>query len=91
MVRSHRLCAAVPQPGHSHRLIPWEQKHGGDGFAALAPLLQALSTSLQGFLHSLVYGWLRQNFWQEVVGKSLSLQHPRGLRAFYDESLGAVP
>ncbi|XP_065524289.1 uncharacterized protein LOC136008640 isoform X4 [Lathamus discolor] len=51
----------------------------------------ALSTSLQGFLHSLVYGWLRHNFWQEVVGKSLSLQHPRGLRAFYDESLGAVP
>lgn len=51
----------------------------------------ALTTSLQGFLHSLVYGWLRQNFRQEVVGKSLSLQHPRGLRAFYDESLGAVP
>ncbi|XP_061323178.1 uncharacterized protein LOC133276434 isoform X1 [Pezoporus flaviventris] len=51
----------------------------------------ALSTSLQGFLHSLVYGWLRHNFWQEVVGKSLSLQHPRGLRAFYDESLVAVP
>ncbi|GAB0175398.1 transmembrane protein 116-like [Grus japonensis] len=45
----------------------------------------ALTVSLQGFLHSLVYGWLRQNFRQEAVGKRPSLQ------AFYDESLGAVP
>ncbi|XP_055663652.1 transmembrane protein 116-like [Falco peregrinus] len=50
----------------------------------------ALTVSLQGFLHSLVYGWLRQNFRQEVVGKRPSLQH-QGLRAYYDESLGAVP
>lgn len=50
----------------------------------------ALTVSLQGFLHSLVYGWLRQNFRQEAVGKRPSLQHQRGLKAFY-ESLGAVP
>ncbi|XP_040979455.1 uncharacterized protein LOC115341765 isoform X4 [Aquila chrysaetos chrysaetos] len=51
----------------------------------------ALTVSLQGFLHSLVYGWLRQNFRQEAVGTRPSLQHHRGLKAFYDESLGAVP
>ncbi|XP_052644998.1 uncharacterized protein LOC128142734 isoform X1 [Harpia harpyja] len=51
----------------------------------------ALTVSLQGFLHSLVYGWLRQNFRQEAAGKRPSLQHHRGLKAFYDESLGAVP
>ncbi|KAM6420994.1 uncharacterized protein J5M81_000509 [Pluvialis apricaria] len=51
----------------------------------------ALTVSLQGFLHSLVYGWLRQNFRQEAVGERPSLQHHQGLKAFYDESLGAVP
>ncbi|XP_042648394.1 uncharacterized protein LOC116960212 isoform X2 [Tyto alba] len=51
----------------------------------------ALTVSLQGFLHSLVYGWLRQNFRQEVTGKRVSLQHHRGLKAFYDESLRTVP
>ncbi|KAM6089771.1 uncharacterized protein LJ206_004075 [Theristicus caerulescens] len=51
----------------------------------------ALTVSLQGFLHSLVYGWLRQNFRQEAVGGRPSLPHRRGLKAFYDESLGAVP
>lgn len=59
-----------------------------------SPLLffsQALTVPLQGFLHSLVYGWLRQNFRQEAVGESPSLQHRWGLKAFYDESLGAVP
>ena len=62
--------------------------------AALATALslsQALTVSLQGFLHSLVYGWLRHNFRQEAVGKRPSVQHHRGLKAFYDESLGAVP
>ncbi|XP_076219858.1 transmembrane protein 116-like isoform X1 [Aptenodytes patagonicus] len=51
----------------------------------------ALTVSLQGFLHSLVYGWLRQNFRQEAVGKRSSLQHRWGLKTFYDDSLGAVP
>eukprot|EP00075_Anas_platyrhynchos_P028502 XP_027317755.1 uncharacterized protein LOC106017618 [Anas platyrhynchos] len=51
----------------------------------------ALSTSLQGFLHSLAYGWLRRNFRREAVGPRPSLQHPRGLQGFYDESLGALP
>lgn len=56
-----------------------------------SPPSQALSTSLQGFLHSLAYGWLRQNFRREAVGPRPSLQHPRGLQGFYDESLGALP
>ncbi|KAM6284655.1 transmembrane protein 116-like isoform 6-T6 [Spheniscus humboldti] len=51
----------------------------------------ALTVSLQGFLHSLVYGWLRQNFRQEAVGKRSSLQHHWGVKTFYDDSLGAVP
>ncbi|CAN0020559.1 unnamed protein product [Bubo scandiacus] len=51
----------------------------------------ALTISLQGFLHSLVYGWLRQNFRREVVGKRPSpQQHHRGLKAFYDDSLGPI-
>lgn len=55
------------------------------------PPLQALTTSLQGFLHSLAYGWLRRNFRREAVGPRPSLQHPRGLQGFYDESLGGLP
>ncbi|XP_074684260.1 uncharacterized protein LOC141924868 isoform X2 [Strix aluco] len=52
----------------------------------------ALTVSLQGFLHSLVYGWLRQNFRREVVGKRPSpQQRHRGLKAFYDDSLGPIP
>ncbi|KAM6100986.1 transmembrane protein 116-like [Pterocles gutturalis] len=47
----------------------------------------ALTVSLQGFLHSLVYGWLRQNFRREAVGKRPSMQHRRGL----EEPLGADP
>ncbi|KAM6320916.1 transmembrane protein 116-like [Aegotheles albertisi] len=50
----------------------------------------ALTISLQGLLHSLAYGWLRRNFRQEMVGRSPSLQHPRGLKAFYDETLGTM-
>nr|XP_047908602.1 uncharacterized protein LOC106048857 isoform X1 [Anser cygnoides] len=50
----------------------------------------ALTTSLQGFLHSLAYGWLRRNFRREAVGQRPSLQHHRGLQGFYDESLGAI-
>lgn len=54
------------------------------------PPSQALTTSLQGFLHSLAYGWLRRNFRREAVGQRPSLQHHRGLQGFYDESLGAI-
>ncbi|XP_069720003.1 transmembrane protein 116-like isoform X1 [Phaenicophaeus curvirostris] len=54
-------------------------------------VVTALTVSLQGFLHSLVYGWLRQNFREEAAGKRSSLQPPRGLQAFYDDSLAAVP
>ncbi|XP_059703658.1 uncharacterized protein LOC132327950 isoform X4 [Haemorhous mexicanus] len=50
----------------------------------------ALSVSLQGFLHSLVYGWMRENFRREVLARSLSLQSPEGVKAFYDDSLGAA-
>ncbi|CAN8210420.1 unnamed protein product [Coccothraustes coccothraustes] len=50
----------------------------------------ALSVSLQGFLHSLVYGWMRENFRREVLARSLSPQSPEGVKAFYDNSLGAV-
>ncbi|XP_050841085.1 transmembrane protein 116-like [Serinus canaria] len=50
----------------------------------------ALSVSLQGFLHSLVYGWMRENFRREVLARSLSLQSPEGVKAFYDNSLGAA-
>lgn len=52
---------------------------------------QALSVSLQGFLHCLVYGWMRENFRREVLARSPSLHSPGGLKAFYDDSLGAVP
>ncbi|KAF4805099.1 hypothetical protein TURU_002222 [Turdus rufiventris] len=51
----------------------------------------ALSVSLQGFLHCLVYGWMRENFRREVLARSPSLHSPGGLKAFYDDSLGAVP
>ncbi|XP_077639296.1 uncharacterized protein LOC116184375 [Lonchura striata] len=51
----------------------------------------ALSVSLQGFLHSLVYGWMRENFRRDVLARSASLQSPEGLKAFYDDSLGAAP
>ncbi|KAH1185477.1 hypothetical protein KIL84_018226 [Mauremys mutica] len=48
----------------------------------------ALTMSLQGLLHSLVYGWLRQNFRQEALGETLPLRYYPGLKAFYDESFG---
>ncbi|XP_075780304.1 transmembrane protein 116-like isoform X3 [Pelodiscus sinensis] len=47
----------------------------------------ALTMSLQGLLHSLVYGWLRQNFRQEALGETVPLRYYPGLKAFYDESL----
>ncbi|KAJ7329408.1 hypothetical protein JRQ81_015582 [Phrynocephalus forsythii] len=47
----------------------------------------ALTVSLQGLLHSLVYGWLRQNFREEVTGEQLPLRCPLDLKAFYDDSL----
>ncbi|KAK2519361.1 hypothetical protein Q9966_013988 [Columba livia] len=51
----------------------------------------AVTVPLQGFLHSLVYGWLRQNFRQEAAGETPSPQPRRGLQPFYDEALGTVP
>ncbi|KAM9174082.1 transmembrane protein 116-like isoform 1-T1 [Pangshura tecta] len=48
----------------------------------------ALTMSLQGLLHSLVYGWLRQNFRQEALGETLPLRYYPGLKVFYDESFG---
>ncbi|XP_072712566.1 uncharacterized protein [Ciconia boyciana] len=60
-------------------------------FTSIKPASVFVLYVATGFLHSLVYGWLRQNFRQEAVGKRPSLQHHRGLKAFYDESLGAVP
>ncbi|PKK17934.1 putative LOC102092104 [Columba livia] len=38
----------------------------------------AVTVPLQGFLHSLVYGWLRQNFRQEAAGETPSPQPRRG-------------
>ncbi|XP_072858441.2 uncharacterized protein LOC110084416 isoform X1 [Pogona vitticeps] len=57
--------------------------------ATLFPLYVAvaLTVSLQGLLHSLVYGWLRQNFRGEVTGEELPLRCPPDLKAFYDDSL----
>lgn len=60
------------------------------GVAPPAPS-QALTVPLQGFLHSLVYGWLRQNFRQEAAGETPPPQPPRGLQPFYNESLGTGP
>ncbi|XP_015208606.1 transmembrane protein 116 [Lepisosteus oculatus] len=49
-------------------------------------VLQAITVSLQGFLNSIAYGWLRRNFREAALGERLALlaQNPR---AFYDESL----
>uniref|UniRef100_A0A8U7NCL9 Uncharacterized protein n=1 Tax=Corvus moneduloides TaxID=1196302 RepID=A0A8U7NCL9_CORMO len=51
----------------------------------------ALSVSLQGFLHCLVYAWMRENFRREVLARSPPLQSPGGIQAFYDDSLEAAP
>lgn len=69
----HRCCLAPFQPPTSS--------------ASVAP--QALTVSLQGLLHSLVYGWLRQNFRKEVIGEQLPLRCRPDLKAFYDDSLAA--
>ncbi|XP_034983109.2 uncharacterized protein LOC118090886 isoform X2 [Zootoca vivipara] len=47
----------------------------------------ALTISLQGFLHSLVYGWLRQNFRREVTGEQMPLLGHLDQKAFYEDSL----
>ncbi|KAM3832982.1 uncharacterized protein M6D78_010917 isoform 3-T3 [Vipera latastei] len=59
--------------------------------STLFPLLvaTALTAPLQGFLNSLVYGWLRGNFRQEVAGERLRLHCSPDLKAFYDDSLAA--
>ncbi|XP_030072554.1 transmembrane protein 116 isoform X2 [Microcaecilia unicolor] len=48
-------------------------------------VIQALTISLQGFLDSLVYGWLRQNFRQEAIGERMPLCLNQST-AFYDDS-----
>ncbi|XP_070610740.1 LOW QUALITY PROTEIN: uncharacterized protein, partial [Erythrolamprus reginae] len=57
--------------------------------SSLFPLLvaTALTAPLQGFLHSLVYGWLRGGFRQEVAGERLPLYCSPGLKASFDDSL----
>ncbi|KAM6436387.1 uncharacterized protein PHA67_023605 isoform 16-T16 [Liasis olivaceus] len=47
----------------------------------------ALTAPLQGFLHSLAYGWLRGNFRRELAGERLPLHCSPGLKAFYEDSL----
>ncbi|XP_033017515.1 uncharacterized protein LOC117053662 [Lacerta agilis] len=47
----------------------------------------ALTISLPGFLHSLVYGWLRQNFRREVTGEQVPLLGHLDQKAFYEDSL----
>ncbi|XP_067387527.1 transmembrane protein 116-like [Emydura macquarii macquarii] len=51
-------------------------------------IAMALTMSLQGLLHSLVYGWMRPNFRQEALGERIPLRYYPGLKAFYDESFG---
>lgn len=64
----------------------------GQGALTLCPRVpQALSVSLQGFLHSLVYAWMRENFRREVLVRSPLPQSPGGIQAFYDDSLEAAP
>ncbi|XP_026577701.1 uncharacterized protein LOC113450637 [Pseudonaja textilis] len=59
--------------------------------STLFPLLvaTALTAPLQGFLHSLVYGWLRGSFRQEVAGERLPLYCSPDLKATFDDSLAA--
>ncbi|XP_070803834.1 transmembrane protein 116-like [Pituophis catenifer annectens] len=59
--------------------------------STLFPLLvaTALTAPLQGFLHSLVYGWLRSSFRQEVAGERLPLYCSPDLKASFDDSLAA--
>ncbi|KAG8138597.1 hypothetical protein E2320_004475 [Naja naja] len=59
--------------------------------STLFPLLvaTALTAPLQGFLHSLVYGWLRGSFRQEVAGERLPLYCSPDLKAAFDDSLAA--
>ncbi|XP_043944506.1 transmembrane protein 116-like isoform X2 [Protopterus annectens] len=50
-------------------------------------IIQALTMSLQGFLDSLVYGWLRRNFREVATGERIRLLDNLTQRAFYDESV----
>ncbi|XP_029472722.1 transmembrane protein 116-like isoform X2 [Rhinatrema bivittatum] len=52
-------------------------------------IIQASTISLQGFLNSLAYGWLRQNFRQEAIGERMPLSYSPP-KAFYDESLTLI-
>ncbi|XP_029108292.1 uncharacterized protein LOC108942199 [Scleropages formosus] len=52
-------------------------------------VLQALTVSLQGFLDSIVYAWLRRNFREAVLGEGVPLL-ARVPEAFFDDSLSRV-
>ncbi|KAG7456166.1 hypothetical protein MATL_G00248840 [Megalops atlanticus] len=49
-------------------------------------IVQALTLSLQGFLDSIAYGWLRRNFREAALGERMPLLATPP-KAFYDESL----
>ncbi|KAG7454763.1 hypothetical protein MATL_G00263330 [Megalops atlanticus] len=53
-------------------------------------VIQALMVSLQGLLHSAVYGWLRRNFREAALSERLPLL-AESPRPFYDESLPRPP
>ncbi|KAG2460407.1 TM116 protein, partial [Polypterus senegalus] len=50
-------------------------------------IIQAFTMSLQGFLDSIAYGWLRRNFRQVALGERSPILLASNARPFYDESL----
>ncbi|RMB90250.1 hypothetical protein DUI87_33386 [Hirundo rustica rustica] len=60
-------------------------------FSSISPASLFVLYVTTGFLHSLAYGWMRENFRRDVLARICSLHSPGGLEAFYDDSLGAVP
>lgn len=49
--------------------------------------IQAFTVSLHGFVNSLVYGWIRRNFREAILGERTPLLEHAPL-AFFEESLG---
>lgn len=50
-------------------------------------IIQAFTVSLHGFVNSLVYGWIRRNFREAILGERTPLLEQAPL-AFFEESLG---
>uniref|UniRef100_H3AUJ0 G-protein coupled receptors family 1 profile domain-containing protein n=1 Tax=Latimeria chalumnae TaxID=7897 RepID=H3AUJ0_LATCH len=50
-------------------------------------VIQAFTMSLQGFMDSLAYGWLRRNFREMVIGERTPLTQDWQEQAFYETSL----